>query len=102
MHLQQMTFEIIVTKGEIANNEQILLMRQCFQIYSIIILSFTGHYFLQICCMKEMKSLFILKLAKGQISASIFNGFPKSFNTFKLAVDAPLYNDSQLSHSNKL
>ena len=34
------TFETIVNKGEIAHHEQFLYMRHCFQLYSIIILSF--------------------------------------------------------------
>ena len=37
MPLQQTTFENIVTKGEIAQNEQILILPQCFQFYSIIV-----------------------------------------------------------------
>ena len=36
---QQTTFENIVSNGEIAQNEQILLLPQYFQIYRIIILS---------------------------------------------------------------
>ena len=34
--LQQMTFENTVTKGEIALNEQYLLLPHCFQLDSII------------------------------------------------------------------
>ena len=40
MHLQQTTFENIVTKGEIAQDEQFHLLPQCFQLLSVIILSF--------------------------------------------------------------
>ena len=55
----------IVAKGEIAHHEQILLLAQCFQLYSITVLSFINRklpYFglnvfisrlLQICCMWE-------------------------------------------------
>ena len=32
-----MTFEKIVTKGEIAQNEEFQLLPRCFQLYSIII-----------------------------------------------------------------
>ena len=35
--LQQTTFENIVTKGEIAQNEQFLLLPQCFQPFLVII-----------------------------------------------------------------
>ena len=38
--LQQITFENIVAKGEIAQNKQFPLMSQCFQLYKKIILSF--------------------------------------------------------------
>ena len=34
--LQQPTFENIVTKDEIAQNKQFLLLPQCFQLFSII------------------------------------------------------------------
>ena len=40
MHLQQMTFENIVAKDQIAHNEQFLPSTPCFQLYSIIKLSF--------------------------------------------------------------
>ena len=40
MPLQQTISEIIVAKGEIAHDEQFLLLLQCFQLYSIIIFSF--------------------------------------------------------------
>ena len=36
----QTTFENTVTKGEIAQNKQFLLLLQCFQLDSVIILSF--------------------------------------------------------------
>ena len=32
-HLQQMTFENIMTKGEIAQNKQFFLLPQCFQLF---------------------------------------------------------------------
>ena len=35
-------FENMATKEEIAQNEQFLLLQPCFQLYSIIVLSFTG------------------------------------------------------------
>ena len=38
--LQQTSFENIVTKGEIAHDEQFPLLPQCFQLYLIINLSF--------------------------------------------------------------
>ena len=37
--LQQMTFENIVAKGEIAHHEQFLILPLCFQIYAIILFS---------------------------------------------------------------
>ena len=37
-------FENIVTKEEIAKNEQFLLLSLCFQLYSIIVLSFKGSF----------------------------------------------------------
>ena len=40
--ISDVNFEIIVTKGEIAHNEQFLHLPQCFQLYSIIILSIKG------------------------------------------------------------
>ena len=39
-HQQQTTFENIVTKVEIADDEQLLCLQQSFQIYSIISFSF--------------------------------------------------------------
>ena len=36
-HLLQTTFEIVVAKGEIAQNEHFLLLLQRFQLYSVII-----------------------------------------------------------------
>ena len=36
MPLQQTTFENIVTIVEIAQNEQLLLLPQCFQLFSVI------------------------------------------------------------------
>ena len=38
--VQQTTFENIGTKVEIAQNEQFLLLQQCFQLFSVIIPSF--------------------------------------------------------------
>ena len=43
-HLQQTTFENIVTKGEIAQNEQFLLLPQCFQLFSVIILTILENF----------------------------------------------------------
>ena len=40
MHPQQTTFINIVTKEEIAQNEQFLLLSQCLQLFLIIKLSF--------------------------------------------------------------
>ena len=37
MPLQQTTFENIVTKGDIAQSNQLLLLPDCFQLYSTII-----------------------------------------------------------------
>ena len=59
MPLQQMTFENIVAKGENAHNEQLLLLPQCFNIHSIIALSF-------------IESFHILYLAKG-LKKILFN-----------------------------
>ena len=42
-HLQHTTFEDIVAKGEITHNEQIILLPQCFQLFSLIYRQF--HYF---------------------------------------------------------
>ena len=42
MPLQQMTFENIVTKEEIAHNEQFRLLPHCFQLYSVIKPLFKG------------------------------------------------------------
>ena len=47
-------FENMVTKEEIAQNKQFLPLLPCFQLYSIIILSFKGSFqffLLTICCM---------------------------------------------------
>ena len=38
--LQKTTFENIVTKGEIDHDEPFFLLPQCFQLYSIMVLSF--------------------------------------------------------------
>ena len=48
--LQQTTFENIVTKGEIAENEQSLLLPQCLQLHTISALSFieSFHNFVQL------------------------------------------------------
>ena len=40
MPLQQTTFENIVAKGEIAHDEQFLLLQQCFQFNAIFICLF--------------------------------------------------------------
>ena len=40
MHQQQITFEIIVGKGEIAHNEQFLLFPQCFLLNQITVSPF--------------------------------------------------------------
>ena len=47
MHLQQMTFERIVTKEEIAHNEQFLNLQLCFQFFWIILLSFIDIFFIK-------------------------------------------------------
>ena len=39
-HLQQTNFENIEAKEEIAYDDQFLLWPQCFQLYSVIVLSF--------------------------------------------------------------
>ena len=52
MHREQTTFENIVSKGEIAHNEQLLLLSQCFQlnyifslfIHRIIAVSYTKRF----------------------------------------------------------
>ena len=46
-HMQQTTFENIVTRGDIAHNEQFLILPQCFQLYLIENLSFIAifHFF---------------------------------------------------------
>ena len=44
--LQQMTFENIAAKGEIAHDDQFLLLPQCFQLYLIITLSFADIHLL--------------------------------------------------------
>ena len=41
-HLQQTTFENNVTKGEIAQNVQFLLLSHFFQLNSIVLLAFIG------------------------------------------------------------
>ena len=46
MPLQQTTFENIETKEEIACNEQFLVLRQCFQLFSIIIVTFIEVFFM--------------------------------------------------------
>ena len=62
MPLQQTTFEKIVTKVDIAQNEQFILLLQCFQLFSVIIPTFIELFrdissfqsqLLQICCMFE-------------------------------------------------
>ena len=47
--LQQMTFENILAKREIAHNEQILYLQQRVQLSSLIILTFTDILILQRC-----------------------------------------------------
>ena len=51
MPLQQTAIEIILEKGEIVRNEQLLPFPQCFQLYSIMILSLIQ--IIHICCMWE-------------------------------------------------
>ena len=43
-YLSRRLFENIVTKEEIAQNEQFLLLSSCFQLYSIIVLPFKGSF----------------------------------------------------------
>ena len=57
-HLQQTTFDNIAAKGEIVQYEQFPLWPQCFQLFSLIILSMFSHdcfwkRLLQIYCMWE-------------------------------------------------
>ena len=55
-HLQQTTFENILAKILITLNEHVLLLPDCFQLYSIIMLSLTKialcclHLFRVVCC----------------------------------------------------
>ena len=59
--LQQTTFKSIVAKGEIAQNEQFLLLSQCFQLFSVIILSLLKKFHI-------FAYLFLAPLAESQSS----------------------------------
>ena len=62
---QQTTFENTVTRGQIAQNEQIILLSQCFQLYPIIILLLleSFHNFENICSKSPAADL--LYVGKG-------------------------------------
>ena len=47
-HMQKTTFEIIKAKGEIAHNEQFLLLSQLYQLFSLFILAFVFSLFLTV------------------------------------------------------
>ena len=63
MPLQQMTFKNIAAKGQISHNEQFLLLKQCLQLYKIIMRLLTEifhilsvyfqSFLLHICCVLE-------------------------------------------------
>ena len=61
-HQEQTTFENIVGKGEIAHNEQFLLLPQCFLLYQISVSTFV-HIFVVI-------SLFVVELEESKIGVS--------------------------------
>ena len=48
--MQQMNYEYMVEKGEIAHYEQFLLLSQCFQLYSISMNIYT--------CVQQQSKLF--------------------------------------------
>ena len=62
MHQQQIAFENIVGKGEIAHYEQFLLFPQCFLLNQIIVSPFV-HIF-------DVISLFTAKMEKPKIGIS--------------------------------
>ena len=80
MGLQQITFENIVTKGEIGQNEQFLIFPEFFQFFQWVpSLLKIFHFFpicfqiLQICCMWERVKKYIKQLFMGHKSGNIYN-----------------------------
>ena len=68
-HLQQMTLENIVAKGEIAQKRQCLLLSQCFQLYSVIIPSFIDTFHIDAFWQISSSTLENI-VAKGEIAQS--------------------------------
>ena len=62
---QQTTFKIIVTKGEIAHNEQFLHLPQLFQLYSIIILSILDIFYILDLIISKSSAADLLYVGKG-------------------------------------
>ena len=75
--LQQTTFENIVTKGEIAHDVRFLILPQCFQLYSIVVLSFIGFryfclYVFQIICCRfccTYEKVWSLKFSAAEVTS---------------------------------
>ena len=84
--MQQKTFVIIVAKGEIAHNEQLLHLQQQFQLFSIILLSFVGTIY--VLYLMVSKSVIEIIVAKGEIAHNEESWFAFTtiiVNTFQLS-----------------
>ena len=61
----------MVTKEEIAQNEQFLLLSPCFQLYSIIVLSFKGIFHRFSGMFSKSSAADLLYVEKGLITMSV-------------------------------
>ena len=58
-------FENIATKEEITQNEQFLLLSPCFQLYSIIVLSFSENFHICVYMFSKSSAVELLFVGKG-------------------------------------
>ena len=65
MPMQQTTFENIVTKEEISQNEQFLPLPQCFQLLSVNIPSFIGIFYIFVYMFSKLAAADLLNVVKG-------------------------------------
>ena len=66
MHQEQIAFENIEVKGEIAHNEQFLLFPQCFLLYRILYLCLSTFLTSYLYLLLNWKSLKLAYQVKGQ------------------------------------
>ena len=66
MPLQQMTFENIVAKGEIVQNEHLLLFPSCFQLCAVIIPPFIENFNVCIYMFSKLSAADILYMGNGK------------------------------------